>query len=166
MSEKISFPGFIDVHVHFRDPGIPEAETTASGLEAARRGGFGAVVTMPNTVPACDSVELLDYQRSFDSPVLLFPSACITKGRAGRELADLERLAEAGAALFTDDGGYVESARLMEEAMARAARLDFCVADHGNCIYYGADPLVQFYGIGSCVLYSWRCAADFGHRPF
>lgn len=130
MSEKISFPGFIDVHVHFRDPGIPEAETTASGLEAARRGGFGAVVTMPNTVPACDSVELLDYQRSFHSPVLLFPSACITKGRAGRELADLERLAEAGAALFTDDGGYVESDRLMEEAMARAARLDFCVAEH------------------------------------
>lgn len=130
MSEKLSFPGFIDVHVHFRDPGIPEAETTVSGLKAAERGGFGAVVTMPNTSPACDSVELLNYQRSFDSPVLLFPSACITKGRLGRELTELERLAEAGAALFTDDGSYVESDKLMEEAMARAAKLDFCVADH------------------------------------
>ena len=55
MNKTLTFPGFIDVHVHFRDPGIPEAETTASGLEAARRGGFAAVVTMPNTTPACDS---------------------------------------------------------------------------------------------------------------
>ena len=56
MSEKtLTFPGFVDVHVHFRDPGVPEAETTASGLAAAGRGGFAAVVTMPNTEPACDS---------------------------------------------------------------------------------------------------------------
>lgn len=130
MPEKLTFPGFIDVHVHFRDPGIPEAETTASGLAAAGRGGFGAVVTMPNTLPACDSPELLDYQRSFDSPVLLLPSACITRGRAGLELAELERLAEAGAALFTDDGSYVADDRLMEEAMSRAYKLGCCVADH------------------------------------
>ena len=63
MNKTLTFPGFIDVHVHFRDPGVPEAETTASGLEAARRGGFAAVVTMPNTTPACDSPEWMDYQR-------------------------------------------------------------------------------------------------------
>ena len=100
MAEIFEFPGFIDVHVHFRDPGISEAETTASGLVAAQRGGFGAVVTMPNTLPACDSVELLDYQRKFLSPVALYPSAAITKGRNCKELVDMEALAEKGAAFF------------------------------------------------------------------
>ena len=59
----LNFPGFVDVHVHFRDPGMTEAETTASGLAAAARGGFAAVVTMPNTTPACDAVAVMDYQR-------------------------------------------------------------------------------------------------------
>ena len=54
MSEILELPGFVDVHVHFRDPGVPAAETTASGLAAAARGGFAAVVTMPNTSPACE----------------------------------------------------------------------------------------------------------------
>ena len=63
MSERtLTFPGFVDVHVHFRDPGVPEAETTASGLAAAARGGFAAVVTMPNTTPACDTPEAISRQ--------------------------------------------------------------------------------------------------------
>ena len=130
-----TFPGFIDVHVHFRDPGVPEAETTASGLAAAARGGFAAVVTMPNTTPACDSPEWIAYQRDAarsagpDAPILL-PSACITKGRLGHEVAELEALAEAGAAFFTDDGSYVADDRVMEEAMRRAARLGICICEH------------------------------------
>ncbi|MCR5413706.1 MAG: dihydroorotase [Kiritimatiellae bacterium] len=128
------FPGFVDIHVHFRDPGVPEAETTASGLAAAMRGGFAAVVTMPNTSPACDSAERIAYQRrrteESGSPVRLFPSACITKGRLGAEVADLESLAEAGAAFFTDDGSYVADDRVMEEAMGRSARLGLAVCDH------------------------------------
>ncbi len=131
--ETLTFPGFIDVHVHFRDPGVPEAETTASGLAAASRGGFAAVVTMPNTSPACDSPRMLAYQyeaaRGFGDTVLL-ASACITKARAGEEVADLEALAEAGAAFFTDDGGYVASDSVMEAAMRRAAALGMCVCDH------------------------------------
>ena len=149
MNQTLTFPGFIDVHVHFRDPGVPEAETTASGLEAARRGGFAAVVTMPNTTPACDSPEIIRYQlekaREFDglraqepgspalrpfSAVQLLPSACITRGRLGREVADLEALAEAGAAFFTDDGSYVADDHVMEEAMRRAAGLGMCVCEH------------------------------------
>ncbi len=130
-----TFPGFIDVHVHFRDPGVPEAETTASGLAAAARGGFAAVVTMPNTTPACDSPEAIAYQRDAarsagpDAPLLL-PSACITKGRLGHEVAELEALAEAGAAFFTDDGSYVADCKVMEEAMRRAARLGMCICEH------------------------------------
>ncbi len=131
-----AFPGFVDVHVHFRDPGVPEAETTASGLAAAARGGFAAVVTMPNTTPACDSVEVMEYQRRAakcceEAPQpLLFPSACISKGRLGKEVADLETLAAAGAAFFTDDGTYVSDAKVMEEAMRRTAALGLVVSQH------------------------------------
>ena len=135
-SEKtLTFPGFVDVHVHFRDPGVPEAETTASGLAAAARGGFAAVVTMPNTMPAGDSIEWIEsnIRRStfnLQPSTLIFPSACITKGRLGKEVADLEALAEAGAAFFTDDGSYVADDKVMEEAMNRIAALNMVVCQH------------------------------------
>ena len=138
MTDKttLTFPGFVDVHVHFRDPGVPEAETTASGLAAAANGGFAAVVTMPNTDPACDSPEAIAEQRRKEKEerrkcgCILFPSACITKGREGREVADLEALAEAGVAFFTDDGSYVADDKVMEEAMDRIAALNMVVCQH------------------------------------
>lgn len=137
MNKTLTFPGFIDVHVHFRDPGVPEAETTASGLAAAARGGFSAVVTMPNTTPAIDSPDMLRYQLTSSllphtSSLIpqLLPSACITKGRLGREVADLEVLADAGAVFFTDDGSYVADDKVMEEAMNRAAALNMVVCQH------------------------------------
>ena len=93
--------GLRDVHVHFRDPGVPEAETRATGAQAAAAGGFTCVTTMPNTSPAGDSVAWLREQIEDDSlPVRIAPSACITKGRLGREVADLEGLAAAGAVAF------------------------------------------------------------------
>ena len=152
MSNTLTFPGFIDVHVHFRDPGMPEAETTASGLKAAAQGGIAAVVTMPNTSPACDSPEAMAYQinaansfaRTAESPEslpVLLVSACITKSRAGVELTDIEALAEAGAAFLTDDGSYVASDKIMEEAMRRAAKVGLCVSDHAM------DPKVQAGGV-------------------
>ena len=132
----LTFPGFADVHVHFRDPGVPEAETTASGLAAAEHGGFAAVVTMPNTTPACDSPEAIHRQVEVkvkgegEQRTVLIPSACITKGRLGREVADLEALTEAGAAFFTDDGSYVADDTVMEEAMNRVAELNMVVCQH------------------------------------
>jgi len=145
MKKTLRFPGFVDVHVHFRDPGMPDAETTASGLAAAGRGGFGAVVTMPNTSPACDSPDWMRYQRDAaaesGSATILLPSACITKGRLGREAADLEALAEAGAAFFTDDGSYVADDHVMEEAMRRSAALGMCVCEHAM------DPREQGAGV-------------------
>lgn len=139
MIQRFEFPGFIDVHVHFRDPGVPEAETTATGLASAARGGMTAVVTMPNTTPACDSVEAMDAQRraAHDAACaagcelpLLFPSACLTQGRLGRAVADLEALARAGAAFFTDDGTYVVETSVMEAAMRRAAALGLVISQH------------------------------------
>ena len=152
MSETTySFPGFIDVHVHFRDPGVPEAETTASGLKAAWRGGMSAVVTMPNTTPAGDSVEWIkrNLNASLEAERIplphcspqIFPSACITKGRLGKEVADLETLAEAGAAFFTDDGSYVADDKVMEEAMDRIAALNMVVCQHAM------DPQEQKGGV-------------------
>ena len=152
MSEKtFTFPGFVDVHVHFRDPGVPDAETTATGLAAAWRGGFSAVVTMPNTSPAGDSAEWVKRNLNFSleaegiplprSAPRIFPSACITKGRLGREVADFETLAEAGAAFFTDDGSYVADDKVMEEAMNRIAALNMVVCQHAM------DPVEQKGGV-------------------
>ena len=123
--------GLRDVHVHFREPGVPEAETRATGAQAAAAGGFTCVTTMPNTTPAGDSPEWLRGQIEDASlPVRIAPSACITKGRLGHEVAELEALAEAGAAFFTDDGSYVSDDHVMEEAMRRAAKLGMCICEH------------------------------------
>lgn len=135
---------------------MPAAETTASGLAAASRGGFRAVVTMPNTVPACDSPEMLAYQRAAalsaradgtGARTRLLPAACITKGRLGKEVADIEALAEAGAAFFTDDGSYVADDRVMEAAMRRIAAINGVVCQHAM------DPAEQKGGvIRACAL--------------
>ena len=143
---KLTFPGFVDVHVHFRDPGVPEAETTATGLAAAARGGFSAVVTMPNTTPAIDTPESVrahggELFDCSDCSIALLTSACITKGRLGREVAALEELAEAGAVFFTDDGSYVADDKVMEEAMTRCAALNRVVCQHAM------DPAEQRGGV-------------------
>ena len=123
--------GLRDVHVHFRDPGAPAAETRATGASAAAAGGFTCVTTMPNTTPAGDNAAWIREQIDDASlPVRIAPSACITKGRLGEEVADLEALAAAGAAAFTDDGSFVSSATVMEEAMRRAAKLGKPVMQH------------------------------------
>ena len=125
------FPGFVDIHVHFRDPGMLEAETTESGAQAAANGGIAGVVTMPNTTPAGDTPDWVRAQIEWPRlPVSIFPSATITRGRLGREVAQLEALCEAGCAFFTDDGAYVADDKVMESAMERIADLNMCVCEH------------------------------------
>lgn len=128
-SGLILAPGLWDVHVHFRDPGNPDAETTESGLAAAEAGGFRHVVTMPNTTPACDNAAQVASQRGNDV-VELMPSACITQGRSGSDAVDFSALAAAGAVAFTDDGSYVSSDLAMREAMVFAAAAGLPVMDH------------------------------------
>ena len=130
-SNFVILPGLRDVHVHFRDPGNPVAETRQSGALAAAAGGFTCVTTMPNTAPAGDNVAWLREQIEDTSiPVRIAPSACISKGRLGKEVADLEALAQAGAAAFTDDGSFVDDASIMEEAMRISAKLGKAVMQH------------------------------------
>ena len=126
----IVMPGCCDVHVHFRDPGNTAAEDLFSGSEAAACGGFTRVVTMPNTTPATDSPELIRRARKAQTAVSIYPAACCTKGRAGQEPANLEALAEAGAACFTDDGSMVANPDVMRQVMRRAKALGRVVMDH------------------------------------
>ena len=126
-------PGAIDMHVHLREPGNEEAETVESGCRAAARGGFTTLGVMPNTRPPMDSpgeVGALLARGEAAGLARLIPCACLTRGRAGREAADLEALARAGARAFTDDGSTIPDEGLLREVMRRAAALGLAVLDH------------------------------------
>ncbi|MBN1558268.1 MAG: dihydroorotase [Lentisphaerae bacterium] len=127
-------PGFIDMHAHFREPGMEHAETIASGARAAARGGFTLVLTMPNTTPPVDTPERVAWalRRAGSAPVAVRPAACMTLGRQGREPADLPALAAAGAAAFTDDGGTPDDEAVLRRVMVAAAALDRPVLDHAQ----------------------------------
>ena len=126
------FPGFCDVHVHFREPGFSYKETIASGSAAAARGGYTAVCAMPNLNPGPDSVENLRVQTDIikkDALISVFPYAAITVGEKGEKLADLEALAPHVIA-FSDDGKGVQSEDMMREAMIRAKSLGKMIVAH------------------------------------
>jgi len=132
-SGKIVAPGFIDLHVHLREPGREDQETIETGTRAAVRGGFTAVACMPNTDPAMDSEASIRYileQSRSTGYCRVLPVAAITRGRAGEALCDLGGLAEAGAVAFSDDGSSVEDPGLMRRALEYARMLDVPVAVH------------------------------------
>lgn len=125
-------PGFIDLHVHLRDPGFTQKEDVESGCNAAAAGGVTTLCAMPNTAPTCDSPkavqELLEKAKSAKAHVI--PVAAITKGLRGEELTDMKALVEAGAGAFSDDGVPVATARLMADAMEQAAALNTPIFAH------------------------------------
>ena len=126
----IAAPGLWDAHVHFRDPGNPLAETQRTGALAAAAGGFTHVVTMPNTSPAMDTPEQIKQQINENLPVIILPSACISKNRRGKELANLPALIHAGAVALTDDGAMLEDDKLMRRAMIEAKSLNSLIMEH------------------------------------
>jgi dihydroorotase len=112
-------PGFVDMHVHLREPGFPEKETIATGTEAAVRGGFTAVACMPNTNPTLDDpTAIADLMEMVErhARCRVYPIGAITRGRKGREPCDYTALAHAGAVAFSDDGDTVEDAGVLREA--------------------------------------------------
>ncbi|HTX56340.1 MAG TPA: dihydroorotase [Candidatus Acidoferrales bacterium] len=116
-------PGFIDMHVHLREPGFAQKETIATGTQAALQGGFTAVACMPNTQPALDTPAMLAELKAIvarDARCRVFPIGAITRGREGREPVDFAALASAGALAFSDDGDTVMDARVLRSA-AQAA---------------------------------------------
>jgi dihydroorotase len=117
---KIVCPGFIDVHVHLREPGYEYKETVATGTRAAAAGGFTAVCCMANTQPVNDNRSITDYIRAkaaVEGVVRVYPIGAVTRGLGGEELAELAELAEAGCVAFSDDGRCVMNAALYRRAM-------------------------------------------------
>ena len=126
------FPGFCDVHVHFREPGFSYKETIRSGAYASARGGYTAVCTMPNLNPVPDSVENLQQQLTLieeGACIHVYPYGAITVGEKGETLADLEGMA-ASVIGFSDDGRGVQSDDMMREAMLRAKKLGKMIVAH------------------------------------
>lgn len=126
-------PGFIDIHVHLREPGFTHAETIATGSRAAAAGGFTTVCCMPNTNPVNDSATVTTYiveKARREAVVNVFPIGAITKGSGGEELAAIGSMVAAGAVAISDDGRPVMNARVMRRAMETARALDIPVIQH------------------------------------
>ncbi|MBL8293795.1 MAG: dihydroorotase [Bryobacterales bacterium] len=126
-------PGFIDMHVHLREPGFEHAETIETGGKAAAAGGFTSICCMPNTMPVNDSATVTRFiieRARHLSPVNVFPIGAITKGSAGEELASIGAMKQAGAVAISDDGRPVMNSRVMRRAMELASGWDIPVIDH------------------------------------
>jgi dihydroorotase len=126
-------PGFIDMHVHLREPGQEHKETVATGVAAAVAGGFTAVACMPNTVPVNDSatVTALILARAAEAGLArVYPIGAVSKGSAGELLADIGDLKQAGCVAITDDGRPVATALLLRRALEYAGMFDMPVIEH------------------------------------
>ena len=141
LHKAVLFPGFVDVHVHLREPGFSYKETIRTGTLAAAHGGFAHVAAMPNLDPVPDCAAALDLQRAIiekDALVHVHPYGAVSVGEKGERLADLEGLAP-GVIAFSDDGRGVQSESLMREAMMQCRRLGKILAAHceDNSLLHG-----------------------------
>jgi len=125
-------PGLVDLHAHLRQPGQEEAETIESGARCAARGGYTAVVAMPNTTPAIDSAAVVREVLELGAKAVcdVFPAGAITVGRAGERLSPMAEMAALGVRIFTDDGSGVQDNGLMRRAMEYAAGVGVTLAQH------------------------------------
>ena len=147
---------FVDIHVHFREPGQSYKETIRTGSLAAARGGYGVVCAMPNLTPVPDSLETLALEQKIidrDAVIDVLPYCSITKGRKGLELVDFKALKDRCVA-FSDDGSGVQDEEMMRRAMEAAAREDVIIAAHceDNTLLHGG------------YIHDGRYAAAHGHR--
>jgi len=130
---RILCPGFIDIHVHFRDPGYEWREDITSGSMAAAAGGYTTVVVMPNTEPPLDtssSVEFVLWKGERTRGARVLPAACVTKGRKGMQMAELGKMADAGAVFFTDDGFPIETSGMMRKALLYSKDTGVRIMEH------------------------------------
>lgn len=138
-------PGFVDTHVHFRDPGQTHKETLTTGAQAAAAGGYTTVVMMANTTPPVDTPEKVRdlYERSKGLPCELLPSACVTQGLKGQQLTDFKALKEAGAVCLTDDGFSIVDQDLAEQAFLQAKQVGLRLSIHPEDPRYGGDRSIH-----------------------
>lgn len=143
-SGLIVSPGFIDIHTHLRDPGQEYKETIASGTEAAARGGFTTVCSMPNTEPPIDTRATAEYilrTATATAKVRVLPIGAVSRARAGRELVEFADLADAGCVAFSDDGAPIADGALLRHAMEFASIVGLTIIDHCE------DPAVAAGGV-------------------
>lgn len=153
---KVVAPGLVDVHVHFRDPGFTYKEDIVSGAKAAAKGGFTSIVLMANTKPAVDNEDTLRYvlEKGKETGIRIETCANVTLGMKGRELVDMDRLMQAGAVGFTDDGIPLLDEKIVKEAMKKAADLGKPLSFHEENPAYiqnngvNAGKAAAYYGIG------------------
>ncbi|HTD43379.1 MAG TPA: dihydroorotase [Bryobacteraceae bacterium] len=134
-------PGFIDMHVHLREPGFEHAETIESGARAAAAGGFTSICPMPNTAPVNDNATVTSYiveKARKHAVVNVFPIGAITKGSKGEDLAAIGSMRQAGAIAISDDGRPVMNARVMRRAMEFARSISIPVIDHCEDLHLSA----------------------------
>ncbi len=132
LPSKIIAPGFIDMHVHLREPGREDEETIETGCRAAALGGFTAVTCMPNTEPAIDSAEIIEFikKKSQNDIVDVYPIAAATVGRKGEFLSPMFELKEAGAVGFSDDGVAIKTASILKRVMEYSKMMDLPIIEH------------------------------------
>ncbi|KAB2879187.1 dihydroorotase [bacterium] len=134
LSGKIVTHGFIDMHVHLREPGREDKETVWTGCNAAMAGGFTAIACMPNTTPPIDSPDTVLFVKSRAEKHLVdvYPVGCVSKNREGKELAEIGNLVEAGAVGISDDGDPVYNAEIMRRALEYVKMFDIPVIEHAE----------------------------------
>ena len=144
-------PGFIDMHVHFRDPGFEQKEDIYTGMQAAAHGGYTTVLTMPNTKPVADNPDIVNYvhnKAKSGSCIHVLQVGAVTKGQQGKELADIEGMVKAGSPAISEDGKSVMDAALYRDGMLEAARLGIPVLAHCEDNYQfrgGCDCCKRYY---------------------
>jgi len=132
---KVICPGFIDLHVHLREPGQEEKETIYSGSLASVKGGFTSICCMPNTSPAIDNASAVEYicNRARENKLAnVFPVAAITRERKGQALVEMGDMVKAGAVAFTDDGGWVTNSHIMRRAIEYAQTFNTTIMSHAE----------------------------------
>lgn len=155
-TDKFVMPGFIDLHVHFRDPGLTHKEDIFTGMAAAAHGGYTTVYAMPNTKPVADCADVIKYvhdKAKEGNCINVYQVGAITEGQAGTELADIRGMVEAGCPALSEDGKSVMNANLYREAMKIAAELDIPILAHceditmvnGGCV--NADAKTKEMGL-------------------
>ena len=145
-SDKIVAPGFIDMHVHLRDPGQEHKETIETGSKAAAKGGFTSIACMPNTAPVNDNSGTTEYivsEAKKRASVNVFPIAAVSMGQKGELLTEMADLIKAGAIAFSDDGYPVSNSQLMRRCLEYARELDTLIIEHCEDLYLSSGGVMN-----------------------
>ncbi|MBI4970655.1 MAG: dihydroorotase [Candidatus Omnitrophica bacterium] len=131
---KVLLPGFIDLHVHFREPGGGHKENVASGSLAALKGGFVGAVSMPNTTPAADNAAIVEFilKRAREANFNIFPCGTLSKAREGKEISSMLELKNSGCVAVSDDGNYLRNPLVARHAFEYASQIGLIVMSHAE----------------------------------